>query len=795
MCRADWVAVQGAERAGGIAGTGLNPATHLHVGTGATDFVVALAAAGVISHTSSLDALSTERVELVTCIDADFPDGPEIAAAVRRLCDISDDVIFRPAASASQRPDEWVELFASVGHYRDVEFDADPIAPGAWRMRRTGDPVRVVAAYQRALQARERDVSRGESHLSATQAVLVATEKRLRERDVVAARFEKVQAGAAWKVVTRLNNVAKKIIPPGTRRRDVAKNVAQVLDLGPRAMIAQRRSDAAMRARGDQRVFDEYQAWLAINSPTLKQLAAMRTEAAGWSDAPLLSIVMPTYKPDLTWFREAIQSVVDQAYTKWQLCIADDGSQRPDIRELLNELTEADPRIPATLREANGGIVAASRSALELATGDFAVLMDHDDIIHPHALFALVKYWRAHPDVDVIYSDEDKLMQNGTRDHPYFKPDWSPEMLRAWNYVGHLTAIRRELLIRVGGFRDGYDGSQDHDLLLRATDVSRNVGHIPDVLYSWRQVAGSVALNEDAKPYARDSGLRAVQASLERNGQRATAAHARQAGLYDVRYEIAGNPKVTILIPTRDRVDLVRMCIDSIRRLSTYSNYEIVVIDNDSRDPETVRYLARSGLQIVRHPGPFNYSRIVNHGVRETSGDYVLMLNNDIEVTTPAWIQALVELGQRPRVGAVGGRLLFPDLRVQHEGIGIGLGYIAGNMAHDKRVIREVSAVTGACMLVPRQAWESVGGFDDTLGVALNDVDFCLRLGRAGYSILYTPHAELIHHESASRGKLDPVTDHEAFLDRWGGVDELVDPFVGPHLRMVCPLSIRLAER
>jgi GT2 family glycosyltransferase len=521
----------------------------------------------------------------------------------------------------------------------------------------------------------------------------------------------------------------------------------------------------------------------------------MRAESREWDDAPVISVVMPVYNPEREWLDEAIRSVVEQAYERWELCIADDHSSRPYVRKCLDHWTSADPRIRVTFRETNEGIAAASNSALELAQGDLVALLDHDDLFRPHALFLVSEFFRDHPDHDIVYTDEDKLLPDGRRGQPYLKGAYSADLLLSNNYICHLTVARRRLIEEVGGFRSGFEGSQDHDLLLRLVERGI-VGHISEVLYTWRQVPGSAALTVDAKRGAYRSGTRAIAEALERRVLPGAVVSAGTPGWYHVRYVLKATPKVSVIIPTRDRVDLLQICLDSIANRTAYSNYEVVIVDNDSRDSATLEYLAGLRNRVLKDPSYFNYARIMNDAVSETDGEYILFLNNDMRVLSDEWMTAMLEHSQRPEVGAVGARLLYPDGRVQHEGIKIGGGIIAGNIDHDDyfglgKSIHEVSAVTGACMMMRREVFDRVGGFDERLRVAFNDVDLCLRLRKYGYRIIYQPLAELVHHESASRGKLHPMQDEAYFIDKWGTADQLNDPYVSPHIWCFHPLILR----
>ncbi len=445
----------------------------------------------------------------------------------------------------------------------------------------------------------------------------------------------------------------------------------------------------------------------------------------------------------------------------------------------------------------NRGIAVASNQALGMAGGDFVALLDHDDVLAPEALFWVARLLNQHPDLDFIYSDEDKMDAEGRRVEVFFKPGWSPDLLTSVNYVGHLAVYRRSLLEALGGFRPGFDGSQDHDLALRVAETTDRIAHIPRPLYSWRKVKGSAAASPEAKPHAYDAAERALRSALQRRGVQGSVRYERQRGTYRVRRSIVGRPTVTIIVPTRDRVDLLRRCIDSIRTC-TYRQFELLVVDNGSAEAETLDYLASFGGRVLHDAGDFNFSRLVNLGAREARSDFILFLNNDTEVISKDWLEAMVEHGQRPEVAAVGARLLYPDGRSQHEGVIIGLaGGPAENVDHEGyfslgEAVRNFSAVTAACMLTRRTTFWELGGFDEQLPVAFNDVDFCLRAREKGYLIVYTPYALLTHHESASRGRVSPPEDEARFMQRWGGLDAYGDPYYNPNLDLLRPFRIRV---
>ena len=522
---------------------------------------------------------------------------------------------------------------------------------------------------------------------------------------------------------------------------------------------------------------------------------------------PVISVVMPVYNPSAEWLRQAIDSVRNQLYPHWELCIADDASTRPDVRPLLRAAMEQDPRIKVVFRATNGHISAASNSALEIALGDYAALLDHDDLLPEHALYHVAETILLHPDAGIIYSDEDKVDEASQRSGPYFKSDWNYDLFLSHNMISHFGAYRTGLLREVGGFRTGFEGSQDYDLALRCIErlSPGQIIHIPRVLYHWRIIPGSTALAGGEKPYAVRAGERAINEHLSRIGVKAVAT-VNQAH-YRVRYACPEPPPlVTLIIPTRNGLSLLRQCLDSIWKRTTYPNYEIIVVDNGSDEPECLEYLGwiqkERGVCVLEDDGPFNFSRLNNRAVTQAKGEIVVLLNNDTEVISPGWLDEMVSHAVRPGVGAVGARLWYPDGTLQHGGVILGMGGVAGHAHHrlgrhasgyfDRgRVIQSFSAVTAACLAIRKTIYLEIGGLNETdLAIAFNDVDFCLRVRAAGYRNVWTPYVELCHHESASRGQEDTPEKLARFnreilymRKRWGQLLDQ-DPAYNPNLTL-----------
>lgn len=482
---------------------------------------------------------------------------------------------------------------------------------------------------------------------------------------------------------------------------------------------------------------------------------------------PLISILMPVYNVDPKWLQKAVESVKNQWYDNWELCIVDDKSTNQATIDYLKSLD--DPRIKVNFSEVNKNIAGASNEAAKMATGEYIALLDHDDELTPDALYEMVKAINE-TDADFLYSDEDFIDTEGNCFHPHFKPDFSPDLLMSHNYITHLACFRKDLFDEVDRFDERFSGSQDYDLFLKLSEKTDKIVHIPKVLYHWRTIEGSTSADSKAKPEALEISKKVLEEALRRRGIEGWVEPANLDHYFRVRYKIKGEPLVSIVIPFKDKPGLLEICLDSILKKSTYKNFEIIGISNNSEDPKTFEVMERyekldPRIRFYEYNIPFNYAAINNYAVeRYAKGEHILLLNNDIEVITPDWIEAMLEHSQRPEIGCVGAKLYYPNDTVQHAGIIIGLGGYAGHshkhlpresLGYFNRlnVIQNVSAVTGACLMVQKSIYEEVGGMDEQrFKVAYNDVDFCLRVMEAGYRNLFTPYAEMYHHESVSRG-------------------------------------------
>jgi GT2 family glycosyltransferase len=534
--------------------------------------------------------------------------------------------------------------------------------------------------------------------------------------------------------------------------------------------------------------------------------AAVKVAAQSLKRQPKVSIITPVYNPPIQYFRQCLDSVVGQAYDNWELCLADDCSTNPEVKDVIEEYRAKDSRIKVVYRDKSGHISAASNSAIAMATGDYLAFLDHDDELTLDALYLVALEINKHPDAQLIYSDEDKKTAHGVRINPHFKSDWNPELLLHQNYVCHLLVIKKEAIDKIGGLRTGFDGAQDWDLILRVSEVveEEEIRHIPHILYHWTIIPGSTAQSTAAKPYVLEAQAKAVQEHLDRTGQHARAKIWHSISHISVVRAVGKEgPKVSLIILTRDKVGLLRRCVETLLANTSYKNYEVVIVDNGSVEEETFGYLdtikKTPNIKVIRDERPFNFSALNNIGVAHCSGEVLGFLNNDLEFVKPDWLEKMVAQAVRKEVGAVGARLLFPNNLLQHGGVIIGIGGVAGHnhkgspkedAGYFNRAIlsQNLSAVTGACLLTRREVFNRINGFDEQLSVAFNDVDLCLRIREAGYKVVYEPEAELYHHESASRGYENTAAkfarferEVETMKTRWK--DSLRrDPYYNPNL-------------
>jgi GT2 family glycosyltransferase len=600
----------------------------------------------------------------------------------------------------------------------------------------------------------------------------------------------------AGKIIARCHEyLVDLLFAPGTGRRGIYELAARsshiIAEDGMQSFAE--RSQIYMRRKLSQKKNPP-------KEPSGKELEDMRIQCASFEYRPKISIITPVLNTREEWLRSSIESVLHQIYDNWELCIADDGSDQPHIRETLNCYQQKDARIKVKYLNENQGVSGASNEALAMASGEFIGFLDHDDQLLPNALYEVVLMLNRNASADFIYSDEILISKRGKPVFAYFRPDFSLDYMLSHCYIVHFVVIRASILKKIGGFRAEFKVSQDYDLFLRVLSQTRNVLHIPKILYKWRQYESSTG--HLLKERVMESSRRALQDFADREGIKGVVWGTKNFNFFRLKRDILDRPKISIIIPTKDRIDLLRRCIESIQNRSSYDNYEIIIVDNMSQEEETAAYLDGLGksyenCRIIKFNEKFNYSKLNNYAAEFARGEHLLFLNNDIEVLNSDWLEAMLEQSQRDEIGCVGAKLLYPDRKIQHVGVVVGWGGRAehiykwlhsndiGYMGHFVS-IRNYSAVTAACMMLRKSIFNEVGGFDERFEIGFGDVDLCLRVRELGYENLFTPYAELLHYESATRGRsfsFDPhPNDTKRFIERWQEYIKGGDPYYNPNL-------------
>lgn len=717
----------------------------------------------------------------------------EDEAIVAELARVADNIILLPGSGTEvpKRRPRLVESFRHFGLVPDYECDVTDLDAGALRLLRqqltdnVGASLAVETAFarinqqmrglERILRTRMSELEAADRHIAKLEEKVLSLKEAKRELKQL-----KLEKHALRKCPER--KIGQVILAPYRLPQKLFREVAK-------RRPAPRPADAP---RSAVRSADEYQAWFTRHRLSRDATNAMRTESRGFAHRPLITVITPVFNTPVRWLEAAVESVLAQAYENWELILIDDASTDEATIATLPAITARDSRIFLERLEESGGISAASNKGLSVASGEWIGLLDHDDLLEPDALYRTAKLLQQKPDADLIYSDEDKLTENGF-DLPLFKPDWSPDFFLSYNYMCHFTTLRRSLVDEVGGFRPDFDGAQDYDLFLRIIERTDRIHHIPRILYHWRRSASSTSDNIRRKPKALEAGKCAIEQHLRRRGEEGHVAVDWSTHAYWVKRDVRRPRRVSIIIPARDQISLLSRCIDSIVKKTSYPDYDIVIVDNDSQSEEARNYFARTNHRLLQFQGPFNFSAINNFAVEQTESPWLLFLNNDVEIIDSEWLSVLAEHVQRPEVGAVGARLLYPDNTIQHAGVVLGVGGIAqhafrGFPAEDPgvnrqlQVTRNYTSVTGACLMTRREVFEQVGGFDEErLPVTFSDVDLCLKMHRAGYLIVYTPFAKLYHHESASRRRSVEALETDVMRERWSDFLER-DPYYNPNL-------------
>jgi GT2 family glycosyltransferase len=708
-------------------------------------------------------------------------------SVVEELSRYADEIVLIPGAGVdvgARRP----QIVKKFGRFRllpDYKCDLGEIHPGALRLRhRPGETADALVPGM-------------ETAFAKLNARLIGLQRTLRDRVSeleaahrhIAALEEKLLKLKQYQRELKLLKEQKQ-----TLRKSPERRIGQVL-LAP-YRIPEKLLKATWKklwplGRGSKRsaVRTQYQEWLQRHRASARDLDRMRHEARAFASQPLISIITPVFDTSALWLQEAVESVLAQAYENWELLLIDDGSSASDLLNALPILAARDRRITLARLGEHKGISAASNKGLELARGEWVTFLDHDDVLEPDALFQILRLLQTHPDADLIYSDEDKLADNGC-DAPLFKPDWSPDFLLSYNYVGHLTAVRREIVQKVGGFRSEFDGAQDYDLFLRVIEQGDRVHHIPRVLYHWRRSEASSAISVRQKPGQLDASRLAIEDYLKRRGEPAHVAVDWRTHAFCVRREMAAARKISIIIPIRSEPEQLRRGVGGLTRTTRYPNYEIVIVGSEDMADKGSGYLPGMAHRLLRFSGTLNDSAVRNFAIKQTDSPWLLFMDGNIEAIEPDWLTIMAEHVQRPEVGVVGGRLLSPNDTIEHAGFVLGVNGIAHaafrgfpaehpGANRQLQVTRNCSAVSGACMLTRRDVLQEVGGFDESLSESLADVDLCLKMQRADYLIVYTPFAKLYWH-APQHDRIDARGD-AIMHERWPDVLQR-DPYYNPNL-------------
>lgn len=548
-----------------------------------------------------------------------------------------------------------------------------------------------------------------------------------------------------------------------------------------------------------------YGPWYQAYVPDQETLEAQKKHKFDYR--PLISIAVPAYQTPVEFLKQMIESLISQTYPEWELCIANASPDNEEMQRVLADYSAKDSRVRFCNLKENLGIAENTNRAFSMAKGEFMGLLDHDDLLAPNALYEIVQALQDHPQADALYTDEDKVTtEMDEHFQPHLKPDFNLDLLRSNNYICHLFVVRRSIVEKAGGFRKEFDGAQDYDFIFRCTENAREVLHVPEILYHWRTHKASTADNPASKMYAFEAGKRAIEANLERTGTKGVVSHTQDLGFYRVKYPVQGKPLVSVIIPNKDEKETLQTCMEMLNNNTSYQNFEIIIIENNSTTDEIFRYYKELSkdprIHLLRWGKEFNYSAINNFGVAHAKGEYLLFLNNDIKSINPDWMEELLGVCQRPEVGGVGAKLIYPDNTIQHAGCVVGMGGIAGHMfvdmpadrtgyLHKASLLQDMSAVTAACLMMKKEVFEEAGGFTEELAVAFNDVDLCLKVRKNNHLIVYDPYAKLYHMESKTRGAEDSKekvrrfqTEIEYMRCHWLDILKNGDPYYNKNLSL-----------
>jgi GT2 family glycosyltransferase len=699
----------------------------------------------------------------------------------------ADEIVLVPAAGAevAERRPQLVESFRRFGLLPDYQSDLSELHPGALRLQRGGSgsveeliPAVEAAfarlntqlsALQRSFQIRRSELEAGHRHIAAVEEKLLKLKEYRRELKLLREQRQQLRKAPE-------RRVGQLLLAPYRLPEKLVKTIWKKLQ--PRRVTSKRLLAAT-----------EYQKWLERHRASASDLNQMRSEARAFAFQPLVSVVTPVFDTPVQHLEEAVESVVAQAYENWELLLVDDGSSAPDLLDALPALAARDRRITLGRVGKHEGISAASNQGLALARGEWVTFLDHDDVLEPDALFQNVRLLQEEPEIDLIYSDEDKLSEQGF-DSPLLKPDWSPDLFLSYNYLCHMIFLRQKLAQEVGAFRSRFDGSQDYDLLLRVIERTNRIAHIPRVLYHWRRSPSSSASNVRQKPNQLEASRLAIEEHMQRCGEPAHVTVDWRIHAFCVRRELLEPRKIAVVVPNCHGPESLERCIESLTSKTSYSNYEIIIVHGDGESPELTACFSSLPYRQLRFSGVPSDSAIKNFALEQTDSPWLLFLDDNIEVIEPDWLTIMAEHVQRPEVGAVGARLLNPEDTIQHAGFVLGVdgitqpafyGFPAEHPGVNRQlqITRNCSAVCSACMFTRREVFQEIGGFDEALAEPFADVDLCLRMRRAGYLIVYTPFAKLYRHAALRDRKID-MKANDIMRERWSDVLQR-DPYYNPN--------------
>jgi GT2 family glycosyltransferase len=626
--------------------------------------------------------------------------------------------------------------------------------------------------------------SKKEQEIGRLEETIVLNNISLYKKEI---QIDEIYNSETWKIGTLIGKPFRRVFPIGSIQRNFVSKIKGVFT-----------NKTAKK--------NKYYKWINNNEPTDKELEKQRIISSSFAYQPLISIIIPVYNTPIHILKEALNSVIIQTYPRWQICIANGSPDNQEINAVLESYkTNHENKILYKNLDGNEGIAGNTNAAIAMATGEFVGFLDHDDTLAPFALYAIVNAINEEPSADLLYSDEDKISADSkNRNNPFFKPAFSPDYLRAINYICHLVVVRKTLGDKLGWIRHGFEGAQDFDLVLRVTEKARSIVHIPQILYHWRTIKGSTAQSIDAKGYATESGIKAVKEHLQRNKLAGQVIEGPVPTSYRVVLEITQKPLISIIIPNCDHTNDLLQCVESIINISTYSNYEIIIVENNSTDQSTFNLYSEldkdKKISILFNNDPFNYSRINNLAAKHAKGQVLLFLNNDTEVISSTWIEEMLQHALRPEIGFVGAKLYYPDNTIQHAGVSIGYDGIPWHLyLHEPResfgyglslqAVRNVTALTGACFMIRKEVFDKIGGFDEIFVLAFGDVDICLKSIQNGYLNIWTPFAELYHFESKTRGYEDTYQKKDRLANeiqllrhKWFGNPIFIDPYYNPNL-------------